>query len=540
MPLQRPEADEIVDLADSLGIHLTGAEARIFTDRMKRQLDSLEEFLELRIEEERPPLRHLERDPGRRPTAPEDPLNAFIRKCVVKGAERGPLAGRTIGLKDHIAVAGVPMSNGSYFLDGYTPDFDATVVTRLLDAGATIVGKMNMEDFSFGGPGVAGVGDFGRPLNPHNPDHVTGGSSSGAAAAVVAGYIDIALGGDQGGSIRIPAAWSGCVGLKATHGLIPHSGVFGLEASVDYVGPMTRTIEDTATVLQCIAGRDGFDPRQASVPAKLPDYVGALGKEIAGVKVGLLAEGFNLPGGSSEVEDVVNRAIGVLKSLGADLIPVSVPLHKMAWLAMGPIFVEGARAGFDSNFSAAFGGAFMPSSFMAAFGRSKRSHSHELPLNFKLILLAGVYAHERLSGKLYAKSYATRPTITAQYRKAFEEVDLLVMPTCPITAPTYETPKDHLDAIDLTMFGGGRGFDIRLLGSNTSAFNFTGHPAISIPCGNVNGLPVGLQLVAPHFREDVLIRVAHAFQRSVDWESFFPENEQPAQSLKAARPMHVV
>jgi amidase len=540
MPLQRLESDEVVELADRLGIQLTATEARIFTDRLQGQIDSLEEFLELRIEEDRPPLRHLDRDPGRRPTEAEDPLNAFIRKCSVKGAATGPLAGRTIGLKDHIAVAGVPMSNGSYFLDGYTPDFDATVVTRLLDAGATIAGKMNMEDFSFGGPGVSGVGDFGRPLNPHNHDHVTGGSSSGAAAAVVSGAIDMALGGDQGGSIRIPAAWSGCVGLKATHGLVPHSGVFGLEASVDYVGPMTRTVEDAAVVLQAIAGRDGFDPRQAAVPAKLPDYVGELGKEIGGLKIGLLAEGFGLPGGTSEVEDVVNNAIGVLKNLGATLKSVSVPLHQMAWLAMGPIFVEGARAAFDSNCSGAFGGSFMPASFMAAFGRAKRSHSHELPLNFKLIVLAGVYAHERLSGKLYAKSYATRPTITAQYREAFKDVDLLVMPTCPITAPLYETPNDFGDAIDLTMFGGGRGFDIGVLGSNTSAFNFTGYPALSVPCGKVNGLPVGLQLVAPHFRDDLLIRVAHAYQRSVDWQSFFPDEKPAAQSAKTARAMHVV
>jgi amidase len=276
------------------------------------------------------------------------------------------------------------------------------------------------------------------------------------------------------------------------------------------------------------------------VPEKLPDYVGVLGKEIGGVRIGLLAEGFGLPGAASEVEDVVNNAIGVLKKLGASLTPVSVPLHKKAWLAMGPIFVEGARAGFETNFGGAFGGSFMPASFMAAFGRSKRSHSHELPLNFKLILLAGVYAHERLSGKLYAKSYATRPTIAAQYAKAFEEVDLLVMPTCPITAPAYETPNDYVDAIDLTMFGGGRGFDVGVLGSNTSAFNFTGHPALSIPCGKVKGLPVGLQLVAPHFKEDLLIRVAHAYQRSVDWGSYFPEQATAAPGANTARAMHVV
>ena len=171
---------------------------------------------------------------------------------------------------------------------------------------------------------------------------------------------------------------------------------------------------------------------RATTPETLPDYVGALGKDIAGVKLGLLAEGFGTQGGMIEVEDAVNRAAGVLKGLGATLKSVSVPVHKQAWLAMGPIFLEGARRGFDTNFAGAFGGAFMPASFMAAFGRAKYSHSHELPLNFKLILLAGVYAHERLSGKLYAKAYAMRPSVTAQYAKVFEDVDVLVMPTCPI------------------------------------------------------------------------------------------------------------
>lgn len=531
MPLQRPETDDVVALAETFGIHLTPGEARIFTDRLHSQIDDLEQFLELRIDEHRPPLRHLTRDPGKRPTDTEDPLNAFIRMCSVKGAETGPLAGKTVGLKDHIAVAGVPMSNGSYFLDGYTPDFDATVVTRLLDAGATIVGKMNMEDFSFGGPGVAGVGDFGRPLNPHNNAHVTGGSSSGAGAAVAAGMIDMAMGGDQGGSIRIPAAWSGCVGLKATHGLIPHSGVFGLEPSVDYVGPMTRTVDDLAAVLACLAGPDGYDPRQDMVPPKLPDYVGELGRDIKGVRIGVLAEGFDFPGGEADVDEAVKDAIEVLRAGGAAMETVSVPLHKTAWLAMGPLFLEGARVGWDSNFSGAFGKNFCPASFMATFGRAKRSHSHELPLNFKMILLAGAYAHERLSGKLFAKSTATRPTIAAAYRKAFEKVDLLVMPTCPTTAHEYEVPSGYVDAIDRTMFGGKVGKDISILGANTSAFNYTGFPAVSIPCGKVNGLPVGLQLVAPHFREDMLIRVAHAYQRAVDWESYYPGTRPAAVPL---------
>jgi amidase len=522
MPLQRLETEDVVNAAGKLGIHLTPTEATIFTDRMQQQVRDMEDFLELRVEEHRPPLRHFERDPGYRPTEAEDPLNLFIRKCNVKGAATGPLAGRTIGLKDHIAVAGVPMTLGSHFMDGYTPDFDATVVTRLLDAGATIVGKTNMEDFSFGGPGVAGVGDFGRPLNPHNHDHVTGGSSSGSGAGVASGQIDIAFGGDQGGSIRIPASWSGCVGLKATHGLIPHSGVFGLEQSVDYVGPMTRTIEDLALVLQCVAGADGYDPRQARVPEKLPDYVGALDQDIAGLKIGVLSEGFGLAGSEEDVESMVRAALAVLETKGADLEGVSVPHHRNAARAIPPIFLEGARAGFDTNFGAAFGDAFFPQSFMMAFGRAKRSHSHEMPLNFKLILLAGTYAQERMNGRLYAKAYAMRPAITAQYSEAFRKVDIIALPTCATKAHRYKLPSDFSDAIDRTMFGGKLGQSVETLAANTSPFNYTGFPAISIPCGISEGLPVGLQLVAPHFREDLLIKVAHAYQRAVDWESFYP------------------
>jgi amidase len=521
MPLQRLDVEDVIELATRFGIHLTAPEARIFANRLEGQVDDMEQFLELRIEEHRPPLRHFHRDPGYRPTATEDPLNVFIRKCRVTGSDVGPLAGRTIGLKDHIAVASVPMTLGSYFMDGYTPTFDATIVTRLLDAGATIVGKMNMEDFSFGGSGVAGVGDFGRPLNPHNPAHVTGGSSSGSGSAVAAGLVDIAMGGDQGGSIRIPAAWSGCVGLKPTHGLIPHSGVFGLEPSVDYVGPMTRAVDDLAVVLSCLAGPDGYDSRQSSVPAVLPDYLAALGQGIDGVRIGVLAEGFGFPRGEADVDTMVRQALAGIEGLGATLEAVSVPLHRSAWLAMGPLFLEGARSGYDSNFAGSFGNSFCPASFMATFGRAKRSHSHELPLNFKLILLAGNYAHDRYNGRLYAKAQSVRPTVVAQYAEAFRHCDVIAMPTCPVKAHRYETPKDYVDAVDRTLFGGGLGHDISILGANTSPFNYTGFPALSIPCGKSDGLPVGLQLVAPLFREDLLIRVAHAYQCSVDWQSFF-------------------
>ena len=522
MPLQRPDEDDVLELAARLGIHFTAAEARIFTSRLHDQIGAMEDFLELRVDEQRPPLRHLRRDPGHRPSEHDDPLNAFIRMCHVPGAQDGPLAGKTVGLKDHTAVAGVPMTLGSHFLDGYVPDFDATVTTRLLDAGATVVGKMNMEDFSFGGPGFAGVGDFGRPLNPHDPTYVTGGSSSGSGAAVAGGKVDIAFGGDQGGSVRIPASWSGCVGLMATHGLVPHTGVFGLEPTIDYIGPMTRTVDDLATVLQCVAGPDGFDPRQATVPATLPEYTGALGTPIEGIRIGVLTEGFGVAGGEADVDTTVRKALGVLEAGGAQLEPISVALHSTACLAILPLYLEGGRLLYDTNLGGAFAKSYYPASLMATFGRAKRSHSHELPLNFKLILLAGSYARERYNGRLYAKSQNVRPSVVAAYREALSKVDLLAMPTVPIKSHPYTTPTDYTDAIERTIFGGQKGDDLGLIIANTAPFNYTGFPAISVPCGKSDGLPIGMQLVAPHFREDQLIRVAHAYQRAVDWESFYP------------------
>jgi amidase len=518
MSLQRPEPDDLIAAAANLNIPLTTTEADIFSRQMRNYLNALDGFLDLRIEEYAPPRRYLERDPGRRPTVEEDPLNLFIRKCEVKGAATGLLAGRTVALKDHIALAGVPLSLGSFFMDGYIPDFDATIVTRLLDAGAVIIGKANMDGFSIGGPGVSGVGDFGRPLNPHDPERVTGGSSSGAGAIVAMREADIVFGGDQGGSIRIPAAWSGAIGLKATHGLIPHSGVFGMEPSIDYVGPLTRTVETLAAVLTVVAGHDGYDPRQGSVPAVLPDYIGALGQDLAGLTIGVLAEGFGLPGAEPDVEEKVRAAIRVLGGLGASMRTVSVPYHRVGLQALLPIYFEGVRRAFDNNFAESFGGPFMPKSFMTHFGRAKRNHAAELPLNIRLFAIAGTLAHRQMDGRLLARAYAMRPAITQQYDHAFGQVDILAMPTMLTKAPRYAEPSDFADAIRKGFFGN----DGALLTANTASFNLTGFPALSIPCGLSDGLPVGLQLVAPKFREELLIQAAHAYQRAVDWDSHFP------------------
>ncbi len=455
--LRRPDVDEVMEYGRALGFDLTPMEARMIQARMMDTIAALETFDEMRVEERRPPLRFTDRDPGRRPSAAEDPLGAFITRCRVPGATSGPLHGKTVALKDHIALAGVPMTFSSHMMDGYVPDFDATVVTRLLDAGATIVGKLKMEEFSWGGPGLSGVGDYGRPLNPHRHEHVTGGSSSGSGAAVADGAVDIALGGDQGGSIRLPAAWCGIVGLMPTHGLVPHSGVFGLEPTIDYVGPMARTVEDIAASLQVMAGRDGLDPRQADVPATLPPYPAALARGVKGLRIGLLDEGFGVPGGDRAVDEAVMD------------------------------------------------------------GRLKQSHAREFSPNLKLNLLQGYYLQRNYGGRLYAKTQNVRPTFVAQYDRVFAGVDVLAMPTIPMTAPRWQEPRDHEDAMELTMLGGKRSLDLGPVIANTCPFNYTGHPAISVPCAKIGGLPVGLMLVAPYFREDTLIQAAAAYQQSVDW-----------------------
>ena len=514
---RRPEDEEIIDYGKAVGIDLTPTEARIMGSRMVDAIGALETFYEMRIEEQKLPLRHLTRDPGHRPTEDEDPLNAFITKCRVDGAESGPLKGKTIGMKDHVAVAGVPLTFGSHLMDGYTPDFDATIVTRVLDAGGTITGKMNMEDFSFGGPGFSGVGDYGRPLNPHNHAHVTGGSSSGSGAAVSAGYVDMAFGGDQGGSVRIPAAWCGIVGLMATHGLIPHTGVFGLDASVDFTGPMARTVADVATMLQCVAGPDGFDPRQVNIPSQLPDYTDALSKGVKGLRIGVLSEGFGLSCSEAEVDDAVMQAISVLEQAGAHAQRVSVPLHSKAFYPLMAIYMEGGKHFADTNLGGTSAKTFYPSSLMATFGRLKQSSGSELPPNVKFNLLMGAYLQQRYHGRLYAKAHNVRPTFVRQYNQAFGEVDLLAMPTTPFKPWLWREPGDYEQALEQTIFGGEEGPNLIDLMANCGPFNLTGHPAISVPCGKSGGLPIGLMLVAPYFREDVLFQASSAYEQSVDW-----------------------
>jgi amidase len=216
------------------------------------------------LEDEALPVKYPRADPGRRPAGEENPANGWVWRCSIPGAQEGPLAGRTVGIKDNVCVAGVPVLNGSPILEGYLPREDATVVTRLLDAGAHIIGKTAVPAFCFDGGGLTGYPEP-QPTNPHDPVYLCGASSNRSAAVVVTGQADMALGGDQGGSIALPASWSGCCGHKPTYGLLPYTGICPVELTLDHVGPMARTVAECALMLQVIAGEDDLDPRQTGV-----------------------------------------------------------------------------------------------------------------------------------------------------------------------------------------------------------------------------------------------------------------------------------
>src|SRR4030081_456989 len=321
-----PDVEEVVAVAKGLGISLGPDEAVLYRKYLLEQMEALDTFVQARLEEPAPPMWASARQPARLPSATEDSLNAWRWMCHIDGAPTGLLAGKTVSYKDHIAVAGVPMSFGSFALEGFIPDFEATVVTRVLPAGGTIIGKNIMNGLSGGFGTGGGIGDYGRPLNPHNPEHVTGGSSSGSGAAVAAQQVDISFGGDQGGSIRIPAAFCGILGLKPTFGLVSHFGIgFGSDHTIAYTGPMTRTVEDAAAALQATAGYDPYDPRQTrEVPISM-DVLDGLADGVSGLRIGVLEEGFD--GAEVEVREMVMAAVDVLSRAGAKASTVRVPEH---------------------------------------------------------------------------------------------------------------------------------------------------------------------------------------------------------------------
>ncbi|MDE0194275.1 MAG: amidase family protein, partial [bacterium] len=273
------------------------------------------------------------------PEPADNPLGAWYRRCAVRERDEGLLAGKRIAIKDNVDVAGVPMMNGSATLEGFVPRSDASVVRRILEAGGEIAGKAVCEDLCFsGGSHTAATGPV---RNPWDPARSAGGSSCGSAVLVATGEVDMAIAGDQGGSVRMPAGWSGVVGIKATFGLVPYTGAFPIEYTIDNLGPIARTVDDTALLLTAIAGPDGVDHRQAGAPSDV-DYTTGLDRDPVDLRIGVVAEGFGHPNSEGEVDETVRAALGRLEAAGAEVRRISVPEHLWATAVWSVIATEGA------------------------------------------------------------------------------------------------------------------------------------------------------------------------------------------------------
>src|SRR4051812_20316754 len=499
MPIQPPSRADVERIAQAFQLTLTEEELATFDATVAPTAAAYARLDEL--EDETLPVRYPRADRGRRPEPDEFTANGWSWRCSIPGAADGPLAGRTVGVKDNVCVAEIPMLNGSPILEGYVPREDATVVTRLLDAGAEIIGKTAVPAFCFDGGGITGYPEP-QPTNPHDPAYMAGASSNGSAVVVVTEQADMALGGDQGGSIRLPSSWSGCCGHKPTHGLVPYTGIFPIELTLDHIGPMARTVADCALMLEAIAGEDGLDPRQVGV--RTQPYVAELERGADGLRVGILREGFGIPDVSEpDVDDAVRAAAGRLADAGASVEEVSVPMHRDGLVIWSAIANEGATElmvrgnAFGTNHKGHY-----TTDLVEFYGRARRERADRYSITVKMTVLMGAWLTEQHHHVYYAKAQNLGRRLRAAYAGALERCDVLVLPTTAMKARPIPTSGKPLDVLAAA------------LGNlhNTAPFDVTGNPALSVPCGMSDGRPIGMMLVGRHFDDATVLRAGHAHQ----------------------------
>jgi aspartyl-tRNA(Asn)/glutamyl-tRNA(Gln) amidotransferase subunit A len=404
---------------------------------------------------------------------------------ILDGHYRGPLHGVPIAAKDLYYTKGIRTTAGSKILSDFIPTYDATVIARLQDAGAILIGKLNMHEFARGATNSSSL--IGGCYNPWDTLRVTGGSSGGSGAALAAGLCYGALGSDTGGSIRIPAAFCGVVGLKPTYGRVSRHGVFPLSWSLDHVGPMARTVADAALMLQVIAGHDRHDLTTRT--AIVPDYMASLTGDIEGARLGIPQE-FYFEQLDAEVADSVRAAVQTLERAGARVEEVSLPLSKYA-AAAGRII--------SLTESAEIHEKFLKTRFA----------------DYSADVRAGFLVGQFILGKHYIKAQRLRSLIRQEMAAVLRRVDALVTPTVPVAAPrigqtTVEVGPERVE----TMWA---------LSRLTRPANLTGFPALSVPCGfTQGGLPIGLQLTGRPFAEATILQIAHAYEQETTWHQRRP------------------
>ncbi|XP_066284639.1 amidase-like [Branchiostoma lanceolatum] len=504
--VRTPSVQQLSRAAAKLNLQLDDEELKQFRDVMKGTVTSYQRADQL--VEPLPPVK-WPRTPGWRPEPRDNPHNAWYWRTEITGAPSGKLHGKTVAIKDNVAVAGVPMMCGSRVLEGYVPEYDATIITRILDAGGVIKGKAVCEDMCKSPSSYTAA--TGPVENAHVTGRSSGGSSSGSAALLALGEVDLAIGGDQGGSIRIPAAWSGVVGLKPTYGLVPYTGCVSAETTLDHVGPMARTVEDVAMMLEVLSGYDdGLDPRQApNISGQ--NYVSQLTGDISGIRVGLLKEGFGLVTSEADVDDLVHEAAHELTSAGATVEEVSVPMHCDGCHLWNTVAIEGTLQTMIKGHGLGVGWkGFYPTSMLEALARGFKSRANDTSHTLKLLMLFGEYMRETYGGRYYAKGQNLSRVLTHAYNNALQKYDVLVLPTVPFKAT--EIPNQDVSIKDFCQPGGK-------VVANTCPFNLTGHPAISINAEFSHGLPVGMMIVGRHFEDATVLRVAHAYEKIRDSRS---------------------
>jgi amidase len=501
--VRRPDKEDIKKLADSLYIKLSEGELREIeaaSNNLLKAFDSVDELEE--------PLLECEfNDRQIIYVQEEDKHNSFITRCLVRGVSSGRLLGKKVGIKDSISVRGIPLTNGSRLCQGYVPSIDATVVTKLLREGAIIVGKTNMDDFSFAGTSETSF--YGPVRNPINPDFSAGGSSSGSAAAVASGEIDIGIAVDQGGSARIPASWCGVVAIKPTHGLVSTFGITYMDHTIDHVCPITRTIGELAEVLEVIAGYDPNDPQWLREPVTVDQYTKYLGEDVSKLRVGLLVEGFSWPECDRNVNNAVRGAVENLTKLGIDIENVSIPMFLKAPEIWTVIIITSATAMLESNGEGYWHGGYYNTGWVSFLGAARKARSSDLPPFLKTSMIIGKYMREEYFGVHHAKAQNLRRMLSAQVDRVLDYCDAIALPVTPITPIKLAGELNYAEAL-------WRG---TMLVKNCCPFNLTGHPSLAIPCASIEGLPVGLQLVSRRWNEKVLFMLGYAFERTFNWKT---------------------
>ena len=422
--------------------------------------------------------------------SPSDKVHAFITTIPEVEYGNGPLEGMTVAIKDNITTKGIETTCASKILKGYIPPYDAHVITLLKASGAAIVGKTNMDEFGMGTTTENSA--FGPTLNPHDTGRVPGGSSGGSAAAVAAGLCDMALGSDTGGSIRCPAAFCGITGLKPTYGRVSRYGLIAYANSLEQIGPMARDVTSVSRLFSTIAGYDPRDSTSVDRPySHTPDQA------IPGLRIGLPAEFFG-EGVDPLVSETVKKAVGVLEDAGAKIVPCSMPSMSHALAAYYVICTSEASSNLARFDGIRYGpGGEMRKSWHDEF-TERRQERFGKEVRRRIILgtfslAAGYY------GRYYHKAQTARQMVRDDFTRLFKDVDLIAGPTMPSIAFKLQEKSDPLQ--------------MYLSDILTVPANLAGVPAISVPCGKVEGMPVGLQLMGRHFEDEKVIDAAFAYEQ---------------------------